>query len=66
MWNPFRKKPAPVDIVVLLDHPCPKCELADYRKISPILGADVVECVNCGTQWFLARLLKNGYTSGKG
>jgi hypothetical protein len=66
MKNPFRKKPAPVDTLVLHDTPCPSCDLADFVKIAPIQGLEVVECVNCKTQWFFERLLKNGYTSGKG
>lgn len=66
MRNPFKKKPAPVDVIVLGDHPCPACDFADYLKVAPINGGDVVECVNCKTQWFLDRLLKNVYTSGKG
>ncbi len=66
MWNRFRKKPAPKDIIVLLENPCPSCGLADYVKIAPLNGRDVLECVSCKTQWFLEGLLKNGYTSGKG
>jgi len=66
MRNPFRKKPPKRDIVALLDNGCPSCDLTDYVKIAPLAGREAVECVNCKTQWFLDRLLKNGYTSGKG
>ncbi len=66
MWTRlFRKRPQP-EIIVLLDNPCPSCGLADYVKIAPLQGGDVLECVNCKTQWFAARLLSGGYTSSKG
>ena len=66
MRNPFRKKPPKLDIIVMHDHPCPSCGLADYRKVPRHPAGDIVECVNCKTQWLLLRLVKNGYTSGKG
>jgi hypothetical protein len=66
MRNPFRKKPAPVEVIVLVDNPCPTCGLADYLNVKQIDGRDVLGCVNCKTEWFADVLLKNGYTSGKG
>ncbi len=66
MRNPFRRKPPKDDVVVLYDLPCPKCSLADYRNMHEHKAGEVVECVNCHTQWLLARLLSGGYTSGKG
>jgi hypothetical protein len=66
MKNPFRQKPAKPETLVLHDTPCLACDLADFVKIAPIQGAEVVECVNCKMQYFLDVLLKKGYTSGKG
>ena len=66
MWKPFRKKPAPLPTVVIDKHPCPACANPEYLMIAPINGAEALQCAACKTQWYLARLLENGYTSGKG
>lgn len=58
----FRKKPAPADVMVLHDSPCPSCDMADFVVVGAIEGKRVVRCVNCKSEWFFYRLRQKEYS----